>query len=62
LITHDIREAIYLSDRIYVFSARPGSISMTFDIDLPRPRDFASTLTSEFLEIETTLLKALHGV
>jgi ABC-type nitrate/sulfonate/bicarbonate transport system ATPase subunit len=62
LITHDIREAIYLSDRVYVFTARPGSISMTFDIDLPRPRDFASTLTSEFLEIETTLLKALHGV
>ena len=62
LITHDIREAIYLSDRIYVFSARPGSISLTLDVDLPRPRDFASTLTSEFLEIEATLLKALHGV
>ena len=62
LITHDIREAIYLSDRIYVLSTRPGSISLMVDIELPRPRDFESTLTPEFLDIETTLLKALHGV
>ena len=62
LITHDIREAIYLSDRIYVLSQRPGSINLMADIDLPRPRDFASTLTTEFLEIEKTLLKALHNV
>ena len=62
LITHDIREAIYLSDRIYVLTTRPGSISLMIDIELPRPRDFESTLTPEFLDIETTLLKALHGV
>ena len=62
LITHDIREAIYLSDRIYVLSPRPGLINLVVDIDLPRPRDFESTLTTQFLEIETTLLKALHNV
>jgi ABC-type nitrate/sulfonate/bicarbonate transport system ATPase subunit len=61
LITHDIREAIYLSDRIYVLSARPGSIRLMVDVELPRPRDFESTLTPEFLELETALLKALHG-
>ena len=38
LITHDIDEALYLADRIFVMSARPGKIVRTIDLDLPRPR------------------------
>jgi NitT/TauT family transport system ATP-binding protein len=37
-ITHDIAEAVYLSDRVVVLSSRPGRVKKTFDIDLPRPR------------------------
>jgi NitT/TauT family transport system ATP-binding protein len=39
LVTHDLREAIFLADQIHVMSARPGHIVVTKDIDLPRPRD-----------------------
>src|SRR5436305_8974519 len=37
-ITHDVREAIFLSDRIYVLSARPAQVLRVVDVDLPRPR------------------------
>lgn len=40
LVTHDIDEAIYLSDRVFVLSSRPGKIKRVFDITkIPRPRD-----------------------
>ena len=37
-ITHDVAEAVYLSDYVYVLSSRPGRIAAGFEIDLPRPR------------------------
>jgi NitT/TauT family transport system ATP-binding protein len=51
-ITHDLTEAITLSDRIVVMSARPGTVKAVIDIDLPRPRDaFLLQTTPEFIEI-----------
>lgn len=48
-ITHDIDEAILLSDRIYILSGKPGRITDEIRIDLPKPRSNALLLTNEFI-------------
>jgi NitT/TauT family transport system ATP-binding protein len=48
-ITHQIDEAVYLSDRVVVFSRRPGRINEIIDIDLPRPRALAVKRAPEFV-------------
>jgi NitT/TauT family transport system ATP-binding protein len=48
LITHDLREAVFLSDKVYVMSPRPSSIIYEVAIDLPRPRTLDMELTEEF--------------
>lgn len=47
-ITHNIREAILLSDRVIVLSTQPGRIFKTFNIEIPRPRTIETTMTDEF--------------
>jgi NitT/TauT family transport system ATP-binding protein len=47
-VTHQIDEAIYLSDRVIVLTARPGRIKEVIDVDLPRPRDLSVKRTPDF--------------
>ncbi|GAB2181723.1 ABC transporter ATP-binding protein [Denitratisoma sp. agr-D3] len=48
LVTHDLREAVFLADTVYVMSKRPGRILVRREIDLPRPRDIEVTYTEPF--------------
>ncbi|MBS0222464.1 MAG: ABC transporter ATP-binding protein [Proteobacteria bacterium] len=49
-ITHSVSEAVFLSDRVVIMSARPGRIEDVVDINLPRPRRLAIRETPQFLE------------
>ncbi|GEM29436.1 ABC transporter ATP-binding protein [Nocardia neocaledoniensis NBRC 108232] len=60
MITHDIREAVYLSDRVLVLSARPAVVRHDLAIDLPRPRDLSIITSPEFAALEQELLEILH--
>ncbi len=51
LVTHDLRESVFLADTVYVMSKSPGRIDVKRDIDLPRPRDLEVTYTPAFTEI-----------
>jgi len=51
LVTHDLREAVYLADTVYVMSKSPGRILAKREIDLPRPRDLEITYTPAFSDI-----------
>ena len=51
LVTHDLRESVFLADTVYVMSKSPGRFVVRKDIDLPRPRDLEVTYTREFTDI-----------
>ena len=51
LVTHDLREATFLADTVYVMSKRPGRILARREIDLPRPRDLEITYSDKFAGI-----------
>ncbi len=60
-VTHDVEEAIYLSDEVHVMATRPGRIIETIAVDLPRPRPRTSALTGEFIAIKERCLNLLHA-
>ena len=51
LVTHDLRESVFLADTVYVMSKSPGRFVVKKEIDLPRPRDLEITYTPEFTNI-----------
>jgi NitT/TauT family transport system ATP-binding protein len=64
MITHDVEEAIYLSQRIYVLSSRPGRVKAEVEISLPEQRELELKLSGEFLDIKRNvvhLLRDTHG-
>ena len=58
-VTHDVEEALWLSDRVYVMTRRPGSIQLDLSVSLPRPRTRAVRGTPEFAALKQRLLDAL---
>ena len=51
LVTHDLRESVFLADTVYVMSKSPGRFVVKREIDLPRPRELEITYTKEFTDI-----------
>lgn len=60
-VTHDIEEAIYLADRVIVFTARPGRIKADIRINLPRPRSIEIKKSLEYIEYRNTIWDLLRG-
>ena len=60
-ITHDVEEALFLSERVYVLSERPARVCLELAVPLPRPRERTLTLTPAFAALKQELLAALGG-
>lgn len=59
-ITHDVDEAVFLSDRVLVMSPRPGRIVDDIAINLPRPRTIETLTSPEFTAVKASILHQLH--
>ena len=60
LVTHDVDEAILLSDRVYVMTVRPGRMKMVQSVDLTRPRSMDVFSTPEFMTLKSALLTSIR--
>lgn len=61
-VTHNIQEAVFLSDRVIVMSPHPGRISAIVDIDIPRPRTLALKDSAEFNALVSKVRNSFEGV
>jgi NitT/TauT family transport system ATP-binding protein len=58
-VTHDIDEAIYLGDTVFVMSPRPGRVKEVVPVDLPRPRSLDDIATTRFAELKQRILSLI---
>ncbi len=61
LVTHDVEEALTLSDVVFVMSDRPGQVLARIPVHLPRPRDLDTTTSPEFAALKAEVLRALEA-
>jgi NitT/TauT family transport system ATP-binding protein len=59
-VTHDVEEAIFLSDRVFIMTARPGKIKAEIDISLERPRNYEIKATESFLNLKKQALTLIR--
>lgn len=59
-VTHQIEEAVYLSDRVLIFTVRPGRLKQVLRIDLPRPRELSIKRTTEFVRYTDIIWRAIE--
>src|SRR2546427_6335469 len=59
-VTHDIEEAIFLGDVIYVMTSRPGRIRTTLKVDVPRPRTFDTLTSQRFAQLRNQVVGIIH--
>jgi NitT/TauT family transport system ATP-binding protein len=60
-VTHDIDEAIFLGDTIFVMTPRPGRLRATIAVELPRPRSLEDTASPDFLALKHRILELIFG-
>ena len=60
-VTHNVYEAVYLSSKIAVMSARPGRLSTTIDVDLPFPRERTNSRFTEYVDLASQSLEHSMG-
>jgi len=60
-VTHDIDEAIFMANRVAVFSARPGRIKSEIAVDLPHPRHYRVKTSPEFMELKARLTEEIRA-
>jgi NitT/TauT family transport system ATP-binding protein len=59
-VTHDVEEAIFLSDRVFIMTARPGKIKAEIDVPLKRPRNYEVKATESFLDLKKQALALIR--
>ncbi|HJU21301.1 MAG TPA: ABC transporter ATP-binding protein [Casimicrobiaceae bacterium] len=60
-ITHDVGEAVFISDRVIAMTKRPGRVKCVVDVHAPKPRDYEFMRSSEFTRLEGDLVVAVQG-
>ncbi|MDR0227423.1 MAG: ABC transporter ATP-binding protein [Burkholderiaceae bacterium] len=60
-VTHDIDEAIFMANRVAVFSARPGRIKADIPVDLPHPRHYTIKTSPEFMQLKARLTEEIRA-
>lgn len=59
-VTHDVEEALFLADRIYISTERPGSLKYDIPVPFPRPRDLSLKTSADFTEMERKIMRLVR--